>query len=273
MSEPYSSLSLSQRAYVNSQFLKAASKWLLILVSCITFFSALALGGLLFSMSQSILVIVSVVITFILAVYVIIWFIIKASHVYSRLSEWNEDYLHSAYILIFDTTLPKGDTSGKRLLNLAKTVFPELTPEVHYSALLDKPSAQVFTRALWSKLRHSNSSTMGNRAAFDYEITDPYDLNDAYNLDVVYGTDKGTLIIKDFKNQTVTSEELKKFLDAISKYFSKIFRVIVVAKEYESKLAGETLEEQMSKLSRDKFPFDLIVEEKLGYSVLWVGEN
>ena len=78
---------------------------------------------------------------------------------------------------------------------------------------------------------------------------------------------------KDFKDQVVTSDKLKTFLETISKHFSKIFRVIVVAKEYESKLTGETLAEQMSKLSREKFPFDLIIEEKLGYSVVWIGEN
>jgi hypothetical protein len=46
-----------------------------------------------------------------------------------------------------------------------------------------------------------------------------------------------------------------------------------MAKEYESKLTGETLEEQMSKLSGKNFSFDLIVEENLGYSVIWIGEN
>lgn len=264
MSEPYSSLSLSQRAYVNSQFLKAASKWLLILVTCITFFSALALAALLFSTNQNIIVIVGVVISFILSVYVIVWFIIKAPHTYRRLSEWNEDYLHSAYILIFDTTLPKGDSSGKRLLNLARMVFPELNPEVYYSALLDKPSTQVFTKSLWNKLRQRKAPE--TEAAFDQRV-------DLQDLDVVYDTGKGYFIIKDFKDQVVTSDKLKTFLETISKHFSKIFRVIVVAKDYESKLTDETLEEQMSKLSREKFPFDLIVEEKLGYSVVWIGEN
>jgi hypothetical protein len=265
MSEPYSSLSLSQRAYVNSQSLKAASKWLLILVSCITFFSALALAALLFSNTQNIIVLVGgVVISFILSVYVIIWFIIKVPHAYRRLTEWNEDYLHSAYILIFDTTLPKGDSSGKRLLNLARMVFPELRPEVYYSALLDKPSTQVFTKSLWNKLRQSKDPETG--AKFDQRV-------DSQNLDVIYDTGKGYFIIKDFKDQVVTSDKLKTFLEMISKHFSKIFRVIVVAKEYESKLTGETLEEQMSKLSGEKFPYDLIVEEKLGYSVLWIGEN
>ena len=32
-------------------------------------------------------------------------------------------------------------------------VFPELRPEVYYSALLDKLSTQVFTKTLWNKLR------------------------------------------------------------------------------------------------------------------------
>lgn len=264
MSEPYSSLSLSQRAYVNSQSLKAASKRLLILVSCITFFSALALAALLFSTNQNIIAVVGVVISFILSVYIIVWFIIIAPHAYRRLSEWNEDYLHSAYILIFDTTLPKGDSSGKRLLNLASMVFPELNPEVYYSALLDKQSTQVFTKSLWNKLRQRKAPE--TKPTFDQIV-------DSQNLDVVYDTGKGYFIIKDFKDQVVTSDKLKSFLETISKHFSKIFRVIVVAKEYESKLTGETLEEQISKLSGKNFPFDLIVEENLGYSVIWIGEN
>jgi hypothetical protein len=264
MSESYSSLSLSQRAYVNSQFLKAASKWLLILVSCITFFSALTMTTLLFGTSQNILILVGVVISFILSVYVIVWFIIKAPHTYRRLYEWNEDYLHSAYILIFDTTLPKGDSSGKRILSLARMVFPELRPEIHYSALLDKPNAQVFSKSLWNKLRHSKDPEV--EATFDQRV-------DSQNLDVVYKTGKGHFVIKDFKDKVVTSDELNILLDTISKYYSKIFRVIFVAKEYDSKMTGEALEERMNKLSRNRFPFDLIVEEKSGYSVLWIGGN
>jgi hypothetical protein len=123
---------------------------------------------LLLSTSQNILVLVGVVISFILAVYVIVWFIIKSPHAYRRLSEWNEDYLHSAYILIFDTTLPKGDSSGKRLLNLAKMVFPELRPEIYYAALLDKPSPQVFTRSLWNRLRHRKDFEV--EAIFDQRV-------------------------------------------------------------------------------------------------------
>jgi hypothetical protein len=262
MSEPYSSLSLSQRAYVNSQSLKSASKWLLVLVSCITIFSTLALGALLFSMSQNILVLISVVISFILSAYIIIWFIIKAPHSYRRISEWNEDYLHSAYILIFDTTLPKGDSSGKRLLNLARMVFPELRPEVYYSALLDKPSAQAFTRSLWNKLRLSKDSKA--QITFDQRV-------DSQNFDVVYGTEKGYFVIKDFKDQVVTSDELKKSLDTIAKHFSKIFRVIIVSKDYEPKLKGESDDEYIKELLKYKFPFDLIIEENIGYTVLRIG--
>jgi hypothetical protein len=265
MSESYSSLTLSQKAYVNSEFLKAASKWLLALVSCITFFSALVLAGLLFTVSQNIPIFVGVIISFILAVYIIVWFVIKAPHAYRRLSEWNEDYLQSAYILIFDTTLPKGESSGKRLLYLASLVFPELRPDIYYSALLDKPTTGVFAKSLWNKIRHRKDSEV-MAAAFDQKI-------DSYNLDVVYRIAKGYFIIKNFENQVVTSDELKKFLEVISKQYTKIFRVIVVAKEYEPKLKGESLGEQIASWSGYNFPFDLIVEENLGYSVLWIGEK
>lgn len=262
MSDAYSSLSLSQRAYVNSHFLKAASKWLLVLVSGITFFSAVALGALLWSVSENILAVVGSLISFLISVYIIIWFVIKAPHAYKRLSEWDEDYLHSAYILIFDTTLPKGESTGKKLLNLSKMVFPELRPEIYYSALLDKLTASVFMKSLWNKLRHSTSSEP--KAVFDLRIN-------SYNLDVALKTDKGHFVIKNYGNQTVTIDELKKFLDTASRHFSEIFRIIIVSKDYEPRLKGEFHEEQLKGLLKYKFPFDLIVEENVGYTVLRIG--
>ena len=164
--------------------------------------------------------------------------------------------------LIFDTTLPEGDSSGKKLLNLARMVFPRNILEVYYSALLDKPSAQVFTRSLLNKFRYSKDSEA--EITFDQRM-------DSQKLDVVYGTDKGYFVIKDFKDQVVTSDELKKFLDTIAKQFSKIFRVIIVSKDYEPKLKGESEDEQLKELLKYKFPFDLIVEENIGYTVLRIG--
>ena len=54
-------------------------------------------------------------------------------HAYKKLQEWDEDYLESAYILIFDTTIPKGDSTGEKVFNLAK-LFPELRADLYISA-------------------------------------------------------------------------------------------------------------------------------------------
>jgi hypothetical protein len=260
MPDTYSSLSLLKGHMLI--FLKAASKWLLALVSGTAFLSALALGALLWNASENIFAVVGALISFLISVYIIIWFVIKASYTYRRLSDWDEDYLHSAYILIFDTTLPKGKSTGEKLLNLSKMVFPELRPEIYYSALLDKPTTSVFMKSLWNKLRRNASSE--NKAIFDQQIN-------SYNLDVVFKTDKGYFIIKNYGDQVVTVDELNKFLDTASRHFSKIFRIIIVSKDYEPRLKGESVDEQIKGPLKYRFPVDLIIEENVGYTALRIG--
>ena len=55
----------------------------------------------------------------------------------------------------------------RRLRELARMVFPELNPEVYYSALLDKPNSQVFTKSLWNILQqHKDPETDGNATCY-----------------------------------------------------------------------------------------------------------
>jgi hypothetical protein len=37
--------------------------------------------------------------------------------------------LEQSYIIVFDTTIPKGNTISEKVLNLAQAVIPELTRE------------------------------------------------------------------------------------------------------------------------------------------------
>ena len=51
-----------------------------------------------------------------------------------------------------------------------------------------------------------------------------------------------------------------------------IFRLIVVAKEYDQLfLNRDSLEKIIDTELKAKFKIDLIVQEEVGYSVLWVG--
>jgi hypothetical protein len=88
----------------------------------------------------NIITIGSLIMTIIIAVYIIGWFIIKVRHEYSRMHNRNEDYLHSSYTLIFDTTIPKGNTTGEKVLSLANFVFPELRDDF-VASIWDEPIA------------------------------------------------------------------------------------------------------------------------------------
>lgn len=94
---------------------------------------------------------------------------------------------------------------------------------------------------------------------------------DSYVLDVAYKTDEGYFIVKDFKDQIVAPEDLRQLTRIVKEKFTRIFRVICVAKAYdESFLNKVTLEKQMTKELKANFKIDLILEEKVGYSVLWI---
>ena len=129
------------------------------------------------------------------------WFVIKAPYAYRKLQEWDEDYLESAYILIFDPTIPKGSSTGEKVFNLAKLVFPELRSDLYISPL-DKPTFPAFIKALLPKKRITRNAIHGDISqSLNYII-------DTYVLDVAYKTDEGHFIVKDFKDKIVTPEDL-----------------------------------------------------------------
>ena len=265
-------LSLSQRAYVITKSLRAASRILLALVIGILFFNLLAMGALtqiradIYDISKTFLFIV-VLLSIILSSYIVIWFLLKAPYYYSQLEKWDEDYLHSAYILVFDTTIPKGNSTGERILNLAKLVFPELRSDL-YTSLLAKQTSSAFMSAVIQRIFTKK------KGKSEEEIISE-SLNQkmgTYPLDLVLKTEKGYFIVKDFKERIITIEDLKELVKVIkSKLGEKdIFRIICVAKGYNQQLLKpETLEQQMKELDAN-LSIDLLVEENVGYSVLWI---
>lgn len=184
-----------------------------------------------------------------------------------RLKEWQQDYLEQSYIIIFDTTIPKGGTTSEKILNLSRAVFPELTRE--YMSYIDPVSRLQFF--IKSKLRPSKLEPTPRTVNYKGK---------PYLFDIVLSTVDGYFIIKDFKDKVVTSEDLKQLRDiARSKFKIKssfrgidIVRILCVAKEYDhSLMRQETLEWLMTEELRADFCMDLIIEEKTGFSVLWTG--
>jgi hypothetical protein len=194
---------------------------------------------------------------------VIAWYFIRSRRYFQRLKEWKDDYLEQAYILVFDTTVPKGNTSGEKILNLARAVFPELRSD--YSDFL--PSYTDYIR-LYFKKKFGKRQDQIISKSLNYTIG-------SYSVDLALKTEKGYFIVKDFKDKIVTLEDLMQLVQIIRGKFrdkyrrTYVFRVICVAKEYDQSFK-ESMVQQMSEELSSNIKLDLLVQEKIGYSVLWV---
>jgi hypothetical protein len=183
-----------------------------------------------------------------------------------RLKDWQLDYLEQSYIIVFETILPKGNTTSEKVLNLSRAVFPELTPEY---ASYGNP-VHRFEFFVKNKLKPTKRESALQTVNYKGK---------PYPFDIVLDTLKGYFIIKDFKDKVVSFEDLKQLTDIAGKKFkdivyreTKVFRILCVAKEYDQRLMQQdTLERLMTKELKADFYIDLIVEEKTGFSVLWVG--
>jgi hypothetical protein len=193
---------------------------------------------------------VLVYVVFILLISIILIYTISyIIHQGRLLQDLSRDYLDQSYVVVFETTIPNGNTTGEKILNLAISVFPELI-------------GATYTLTLWpAPLRYKH----------DYPKTMNYKLN-SYLLDLLLETDEGLFIVKGFQDIVVTLNDLNQLSRLINSHFKKkIFRVICVAKEFDQSFFDkELLERQMINL-KTKFPIDLLIEEKVGYSVLWIG--
>jgi hypothetical protein len=184
-----------------------------------------------------------------------------------RLKEWQQDYLEQSYIIVFDTTIPKGNTTSEKVLNLSRAVFPELTREYRsYSFPGNRLAFFIKSKLKPSKLDPAPQTVTYKGKPFSFDLVVP--------------TVDGYFIIKDFKDKVVTSQDLKQLRDvAVSKFKDRssfrgteIIRILCVAKEYDQSLMQrETLELLTTKELKADFYMDLIVEEKTGFTVLWVG--
>jgi hypothetical protein len=97
----------------------------------------------------------------------------------------------------------------------------------------------------------------------------------SYSVDLALKTEEGYFIVKVFGDDIVSIENLRDLVEAVgSKVKNKyqrtdVFRLVCVAKEY-SQTFLNSLEEIKTKQLKSNFGTDLLVQEKVGYSVLWV---
>ena len=184
------------------------------------------------------------------------------------LKDWTKNYFEQIYIIVFNTTIPKGTNEVENILDLSRYIFPELRSDyVKYS--------QDFIENLYFLIKSKFITTQKSeekrmRKALHYK-------GNGYSFDFALKTERGYFIIKNFHDKIVNIDDIQLLAQkAKSKFKDKymrthIFRILIVAKNYDELfLNSESLERIMIQKVDTTIKIDLIVKENIGYSVLWI---
>ena len=258
---------ISQRAYVIAKSLSELKASLFTLLGLVLFFLFFAVLNAYTPPSDPDFYKQWIPLTFIITSVGLIWYRIKGKQLDQNFKDWTHDYTEQTYILVFDTTVPKGDTTGEKILSLARIVFPELRSNYIPPRIRDR--IKLYFKRKVDKPQHIIVSESMN-----------YKVGPEYSVDLALRTPEGYFIVKDFKDKVVTPEELRHLAKTLAHKFrdigaipprADIFRVMCVAKAYDAALLNtDTLEQQMTKQLKANFDIDLLLQEKVGYSVVWI---
>jgi hypothetical protein len=260
------SLNLSQRAYVLTDSLRETTRSLFYLFIGIMVYSVFGIPEAYSDKPAVDFFKGWIPFTIIVFSIVLIWYYSKARGLYQNFKQWNEDYLQQAYTLIFDTTIPKGNTNGEKILNLARAVFPELRSDYIQFSPAFTDHFRIYLKKKISKRQDQNISRN-----LSYSVG-------SYTFDVVLKTANGYFIVKDFRDKVVTLQDLRQLIQIIHSKFkdkyqqSNVLRVICVAKQYDQPFLERESLERIMKYELKIKKIDLIVQEQLGYSVLWISK-
>lgn len=203
---------------------------------------------------------------------IIFWELYRGRGLNRKFKEWDKEYLYRMYLVVFETSIPHGKTSGEKVLHLARSVFPELRYDYPYLS----PSPVDKIKRLWKKSK--TDQEIVNEGS-NYFVG-------SYLLNLAVKTSAGYFIVKDFGDNIVKLQDIKQLISVVSRLISsrwgyeRVFRIVCIAKEYDKPfLQKDSLEKEMSKeiiplrhkwiLPMD-FPVDLLVKDGPGYSILWI---
>jgi len=168
-----------------------------------------------------------------------IWLVIRGRRIKHKIDDLMSDYIRQSYLVNFETVTPKGETKQEKFFNIALTVFPEL------------------------KEKYDQKTKKGKEYKYDVDKK-----LGKYVFDLILDTTEGKIGVKFFDK--LTFKELEKVIKKSRKYFDDDGdRIICIAKEYEKFFEQEEFEEKIDDIHR-QFNLDLILEEDLGYSIVWI---
>ena len=181
--------------------------------------------------------------------WIVYWLVGKGRKTHRELLEIHSDFIHRSYVTTFELVPYQGETKIDRLFNHLSLVFPEVE---RIKKKLDKKSKKLSDYSK-PKLRYTN-------------------------FDQVFRTDTGDFIFKIFKT-TVKWEHIEKIIKELNREqrMQKVFdtqviiRVICLADKYDPFFeSNDLLTSKMKETKRNYYKIDLILEEKFGYSTIWI---
>ena len=179
------------------------------------------------------------------------WAITKRK-THRELLQIHSSFIHRSYVTMFEFVRPEGETKVDKLFNHLSLVFPEVEK---IKKKLDKKQKKF-------------SETIYMKESLFYPKTETADTYD-------FPTATGIFLIVIFKT-TVKWEDVEKMIKVnnrdqnIEKLFgSDIMRIIYLADEYDSFFETGDFISKMKETKR-KFKLDLIKEDNLGYSTIWI---
>ena len=180
--------------------------------------------------------------------WIVYWLVGKGRKSHRELLEIHSDFIHRSYVTTFELVPYQGETKIDRLFNHLSLVFPEVEK---IKKKLDKKSKKLSDLSK-PKLRYTN-------------------------FDQVFRTDTGDFIFKIFKT-TVKWEHIEKIIKQLNREQSMqklfdtqvIMRVICLADKYDPFFESNDLVSKMEETKRNYYKIDLILEEKFGYSTIWI---
>jgi len=181
--------------------------------------------------------------------WIVYWLVGKGRKSHRELLEIHSDFINRSYVTTFELVPYQGETKIDRLFNHLSLVFPEVE---RIKKKLDKKSKKLSDLSK-PKLRYTN-------------------------FDQVFRTDTGDFIFKIFKT-TVKWEHIEKIIKELNREqrMQKVFdtqviiRVICLADKYDPFFeSNDLLTSKMKETKRNYYKIDLILEEKFGYSTIWI---
>ena len=176
------------------------------------------------------------------------WAITKRK-THRELLQIHSSFIHRSYVTMFEFVRPEGETKVDKLFNHLSLVFPEVEK---FKERLDKKQKKFSERE--ESLLYPKTET-----------TNTYD----------FITATGTFLLVIFKT-TVKWEDVEKMIKVnnrdqnVEKLFgSDIMRIIYLADKYDSFFETDDFISKMKETKR-KFKLDLIKEDNLGYSTIWI---